>query len=96
MKLTRMLKFKKAKVNEKFYGSNYWDMGSSYDYVPDGTIVRELNKLCEKYNAEIIRITLRDVNKESVIKIKAHRKDFKNLVNDFMIYFIKWIYNVRY
>ena len=100
MKLTRILRFKKAKVNEKHYGYG-WNGGSSYDLVSDGAIVRKFTELCEKYNAEIIRINLTDEisyfnDKNCFIKIKAYKKDFINIVNEFSLFFIKWLSDIRY
>lgn len=98
MKLTRMLKFKKAKINKKYYGSG-WDRGCTYNVVSDGAIVSKLNELCDKYNAEIVRIRLTADDfddKDCIIKIKAHRKDFKNIVNDFTLHFIRYIEHLRY
>ena len=98
MKLTRILKFKKAKINKKYYGSG-WHSGCTYDVVSDGAVVSKLNELCEKYNAEIVRLSLTADNfddKDCIIKIKAHKKDFKNIVNEFTLYFIKYIEDLRY
>ena len=100
MKLTRILRFKKTKINEKHYGYGF-DSSSIYDVISDGTIIRKITELCEKYNAEIIRINLTDEtsyfnNKDCFIKIKAHRKDFINIVNEFSLYFIKYIQDVKY
>lgn len=100
MKFTRILRFKKAKINEKHYGYGF-DSSSIYDVISDGTIIRKITELCEKYNAEIIRINLTDEtsyfnNKDCFIKIKAHRKDFINIVNEFSLYFIKYIQDVKY
>ena len=72
-----------------------------YDVISDGTVVRKITELCEKYNAEIIRINLTDEtgyfnNKDCFIKIKAHRKDFIKIVNEFSLYFIKYIQDVKY
>ena len=57
MKFTRILRFKKAKINEKYYGYGF-NSSSTYDVISDGAIVRKITELCEKYNAEIIRINL--------------------------------------
>ena len=100
MKLTRILRFKKAKINEKHYGYGF-NSSSTYDVISDGAIIRKITELCEKYNAEIIRINLTNEtgyfdNKDCFIKIKAHKKDFKNIVNDFSLYFIKWLSDIRY
>ena len=100
MKFTRILRFKKAKINEKHYGYGF-NSSSTYDVISDGAIVRKITELCEKYNAEIIRINLTDEtgsfnNKDCFIKIKAHRKDFINIVNEFSLYFIKWLSDIRY
>ena len=97
MKLTWILRFKNAKINEKYYGYS----SSTYDVISDGAIVRKITELCEKYNAEIVRINLTDTtsyfnDKECFIKIKAHRKDFINIVNDFTLHFIKYIQDVKY
>ena len=65
----------------------------------------ELSKaqeLCDKYNAEIKQIYLTDETKnldeleDCFIKIKAYKKDFMNVVNDFSLYLLKWISNIRY
>ena len=100
MKFTRILKFKKAKVNEKHYGHG-WDHSSTYDVISDGAIVKKINELCEKYNADIIRINLTDEDdyfndRYCFIKIKAHKKDFLNIVNEFSLHFIKWVSNIKY
>lgn len=100
MKFTRILRFKKAKINEKHYGYGF-NSSSTYDVISDGAIVRKITELCEKYNAEIVRINLTDTtsyfnDKECFIKIKAHRKDFINIVNDFTLHFIKYIQDVKY
>ena len=100
MKLTRILRFKKAKINEKHYGYGF-NSSSTYDVISDGAIVRKITELCEKYNAEIIRINLTNEtgyfnNKNCFIKIKAHKKDFINIVNEFSLYFIKWLSDIRY
>lgn len=97
MKITRMLKFKKAKIDEKHYGYG----NSTYNVISDGAIVKKIIELGKKYNAEIVRINLSDSDSwfgehDCFIKIKAHKKDFINIVNDFMLYFIKYIQNVRY
>ena len=100
MKFTRILRFKKAKINERHYGYGL-NISSTYDVISDGAIVRKINELCEKYNAEIIRINLTDEvgyfnDKNCFIKIKAHKKDFRSIVNDFTLHFIKWITDIKY
>lgn len=100
MKFTRILRFKKAKINEKHYGYGF-NSSSTYDVISDGAIVRKITELCEKYNAEIIRINLTDEtgyfnDKDCFIKIKAHKKDFINIVNEFSLHFIKWLSDIRY
>ena len=100
MKFTRILRFKKAKINEKHYGYGF-NSSSTYDVISDGAIVRKITELCEKYNAEIVRINLTDTtsyfnDKKCFIKIKAHKKDFINIVNDFTLHFIKYIQDVKY
>lgn len=100
MKFTRILRFKKAKINEKYYGYGF-NSSSIYDVISDGAIVRKITELCEKYNAEIIRINLTNEtgyfnNKNCFIKIKAYKKDFINIVNEFSLYFIKWLSDIRY
>ena len=57
MKFTRILRFKKAKINEKHYGYGF-NSSSTYDVISDRAIVRKITELCEKYNSEIIRINL--------------------------------------
>ena len=101
MRRTRTIKFKKSKVNEKNYGIGM-DSGRCYSVVSDGTIVGIIHKLCDKYNAEIKQIYLTDETKnldeleDCFIKIKAYKKDFMNVVNDFSLYLLKWISNIRY
>ena len=99
MKLTRILRFKKMRVNEKHYGYG-WNSSSSYDVISDGAIINKLNELCEKYDAIIKRINLTDgywyKQKYCFVKIIAHKKDFINIVNEFSLYFIKYIQDVKY
>ena len=99
MKFTRILRFKKAKINEKHYGYGF-NSSSTYDVISDGAIVNKLNELCEKYNATIKRINLTDEDwyrqKDCFVKIIAHKKDFINIVNEFSLYFIKWLSDIRY
>ena len=97
MKIIRMIKFKKRKVNQKFYGYS----GSSYDLITDGAIVDKIHELCDKHNATIRRISLTDESswgeqKDCIIKIFAHKKDFLNIVNEFSLYFVKWISDIKY
>lgn len=103
MRRTRTIKFKKSKVNEKNYGYGIgMNSGRCYSVVSDGTIVGIINKLCDKYNAEIKQICLTDEIKnideleDCFIKIKAYKRDFMNIVNDFSLYLLKWISNIRY
>ena len=95
-----MFKFKKVRMNKKYYGSNYYDCGCTYNVISDGLIVSKLNELCKKYNAEITRLSLTSDgflnDKYCIVKMKAHRKDFKNIVQEFTLYFIKYIQDVKY
>ena len=100
MRLTRTLRFKKAKINEKHYGYGF-NSSSTYDVVSDGAIVKKIIELCKQNNAEVIRINLSDNDSwfcehDCFVKIKAYKKDFINIVNEFTLHFIKYIQNIRY